>query len=105
MLSRSRLFVTAFEGEHLLTLGLDRETGEILWRAEAPRARVSKVDHRNNAASPTPAIDDEVDGQPSIVVLPVPRPYGMRRVAASAIEGRIVAYRPGMFAELARHAN
>ena len=29
---------------------------------------------------------DEVDGQPSIVVLPVPRPYGMRRVAASAIE-------------------
>ena len=29
---------------------------------------------------------DEVDGQPSIVVLPVPRPYGMRRVVASAIE-------------------
>ena len=29
---------------------------------------------------------DEVDRQPSIVVLPVPRPYGMRRVAASAIE-------------------
>ena len=29
---------------------------------------------------------DEVDRQPSIVVLPVPRPYGMRRIAASAIE-------------------
>ena len=29
---------------------------------------------------------DEVDGQPSIVVLPVPHPYRMRRVAASAIE-------------------
>ena len=29
---------------------------------------------------------DEVDGQPSVVVLPVPHPYGMRRVAASAIE-------------------
>jgi ATP-dependent exoDNAse (exonuclease V) beta subunit len=28
----------------------------------------------------------EVDDQPSIVVLPVPRPYGVRRVAASAIE-------------------
>ena len=27
-----------------------------------------------------------VDDQPAIVVLPVPRPYGMRRVAASAIE-------------------
>jgi ATP-dependent exoDNAse (exonuclease V) beta subunit len=29
---------------------------------------------------------DDVDDQPSIVVLPVPRPYGVRRVAASAIE-------------------
>jgi len=29
---------------------------------------------------------DEVDGQPSIVVLPVPSPYGVRRIAASAIE-------------------
>ena len=29
---------------------------------------------------------DEADDQPSIIVLPVPRPYGMRRVAASAIE-------------------
>ena len=29
---------------------------------------------------------DEVDGQPSIVVLPVPNPYGVRRVAAAAIE-------------------
>ena len=29
---------------------------------------------------------DEVTGQPSLVVLPVPRPYGVRRMAASAIE-------------------
>ena len=29
---------------------------------------------------------DEVEGQPSVIVLPVPHPYGMRRVAASAIE-------------------
>ena len=29
---------------------------------------------------------DEVTGQPSVVVLPVPRPYGVRRMAASAIE-------------------
>jgi ATP-dependent helicase/nuclease subunit A len=29
---------------------------------------------------------DEVRGQPSVVVLPVPRPYGVRRLAAAAIE-------------------
>ena len=29
---------------------------------------------------------DKVDDQPSVVVLPVPHPYGVRRVAASAIE-------------------
>jgi len=43
---------------------------------ESPQAEyVPLSPHRN-----------EVDGQPSIVVLPVPHPYGMRRVAASAIE-------------------
>lgn len=56
----SRLFITAFEGERLLTLALDRKSGAILWRVEAPRARVSSVDPRNNAASPTPAADAEV---------------------------------------------
>ena len=54
-----RVFLTAFEGERLWTIALRLEDGAELWRAEAPRTRVSKVDQRNNAASPTPAADDE----------------------------------------------
>jgi len=55
ILTDDRLFLTAFEDDNLLTFCLDRKTGEILWRREAPRARVTKVDDRNNAASPSPA--------------------------------------------------
>ncbi len=55
-----RLFVTAFEEESLLTLCLDRNTGKELWRRPAPRARVTKMDQRNNVASPSPAVDNEV---------------------------------------------
>src|SRR6267378_2309460 len=34
-----RIFVTAYEGEKLLTIALDRATGKILWKREAPRPR------------------------------------------------------------------
>jgi len=40
ILSGPRIFVTAFEGEKLLTISLDRATGKILWKREAPRPRV-----------------------------------------------------------------
>jgi outer membrane protein assembly factor BamB len=52
-----RIFLTAYEGDKLLTFSLDRATGKILWRREAPRTRVSKIDNRNSPASPTPASD------------------------------------------------
>ncbi len=52
-----RIFLTAFDGEKLLTMSLDRATGKILWRREAPRARVSAIDKRNSPASPSPATD------------------------------------------------
>jgi hypothetical protein len=58
ILTEERLFLTAFEDEKLFTFCLDRETGAILWRREAPRARISKIDGRNNAASPSPAVDE-----------------------------------------------
>ena len=35
----SRIFLTAVEREVVLTLCLDRATGKILWRREAPRPR------------------------------------------------------------------
>ncbi len=52
-----RIFLTAFEGEKLLTFSLDRATGKILWRREAPKARTEKLDKRNSPASPSPATD------------------------------------------------
>ena len=52
-----RIFLTAYEGEKLLTFSLDRATGKILWRREAPRTRVSSIDKRNSPASPSPATD------------------------------------------------
>jgi outer membrane protein assembly factor BamB len=52
-----RIFLTAFEGDTLLTMSLERATGKILWRREAPRTRVSKLDKRNSPASPSPATD------------------------------------------------
>jgi outer membrane protein assembly factor BamB len=52
-----RIFLTAYEGEKLLTFSLDRATGKILWRREAPKARSEKIDKRNSPASPSPATD------------------------------------------------
>jgi outer membrane protein assembly factor BamB len=51
------IFLTAFEGDKLLTISLDRASGKILWKREAPRTRVSKIDRRNSPASPSPATD------------------------------------------------
>jgi outer membrane protein assembly factor BamB len=52
-----RIFLTAFEGEKLLTFSLERATGKILWRREAPKSRTEKLDKRNSPASPSPATD------------------------------------------------
>ena len=59
VLTEDRIFLTAFEGEVLLTICLDRRTGEILWRQVAPRGRAEKLDGRNTPASPTPVTDGE----------------------------------------------
>ena len=59
VLTRDRIFVTAFEGETLLTFCLDRKTGRILWRREAPRNRLDRLLKPNNPASPSPVTDGE----------------------------------------------
>ncbi len=59
IVTEERIFLTAFEDETLFTYCLDRETGEILWRREAPRTRVTNFDDRNNSASPSPVVDDQ----------------------------------------------
>jgi len=51
------IFLTAFEGEKLLTFRLDRLSGKILWRREAPRDRTEPRQQTNTPASPTPVTD------------------------------------------------
>ena len=57
VISGDRVFVTAFEGDKLLTIALDRASGKIKWRRESPRDRHEKLDSQNSPASPTPAAD------------------------------------------------
>ncbi|MEX2261157.1 MAG: PQQ-binding-like beta-propeller repeat protein [Bryobacteraceae bacterium] len=45
------------EGGRLYTICLDRKTGKILWRREAPRPRLERYEPTNSSASPTPAIE------------------------------------------------
>ena len=54
-----RLYLTASEGNRLLTLCFRRGDGQLLWRHELLRTRVEeRVESRNDAASPTPAADE-----------------------------------------------
>lgn len=52
-----RVFLTAGEGEKLITLALDRSSGKILWRREIVRPRHMAIYKGNDAASPTPVSD------------------------------------------------
>ena len=52
-----RIFLTAYQGDTLLTISLDRATGKILWRREAPRPRKQHLHVSNNPASPSPVSD------------------------------------------------
>ncbi|MBI3693916.1 MAG: PQQ-binding-like beta-propeller repeat protein [Acidobacteria bacterium] len=73
VVSGDRIFLTAADSEKLsdagrekvadtgegklLTFCLDRRTGKILWRREAPRARREAYQPTNSAASPSPVTD------------------------------------------------
>ncbi len=52
-----RIFLTAAEGEELVTLCLDRASGEILWRRAVPAARREPRHKLNHSATPTVATD------------------------------------------------
>ncbi len=72
VIAGDRIFLTAAEGERLVaqgdkvsdggggklwTLCLDRRTGQVLWKREAPRPRSEQRQRTNSAASPSPATD------------------------------------------------
>jgi outer membrane protein assembly factor BamB len=58
VLARDRIYITAFENDKLLTLALDRASGRILWRREAPRPRKQVIERpANSPVSASPATD------------------------------------------------
>src|SRR5262245_51945587 len=57
ILSKERVFLTALEGEKLVTLALERASGAVAWKAEAPRPRRTRFHPDNHPAAPSPAVD------------------------------------------------
>ncbi|MBZ5591399.1 MAG: PQQ-binding-like beta-propeller repeat protein [Acidobacteriia bacterium] len=56
---KDAVFLTAVDGEKLVTLALDRQTGRTLWRREVIRDHANKIFVGNDASAPTPASDGE----------------------------------------------
>ena len=57
VLMGNRIYLTGFEGEKLFTFALDRATGKIQWRREAPRERKQALHKSNSPASSSVATD------------------------------------------------
>lgn len=55
----NRMFLTGVENNRLVTLSLDRETGKILWKIQAPEVRLEAVHSANSVAASTPCVDRE----------------------------------------------
>jgi outer membrane protein assembly factor BamB len=58
ILHGDRIYLTAFRGDTLVTIAIDRTKGTILWERPAPPVKTRLIDKRNNAASPSPAVED-----------------------------------------------
>ncbi len=59
VVSGERIYLTAYEERHCFTLALDRSTGEILWKVEAPAVVPENRRTPNSPASSTPVTDGE----------------------------------------------
>ena len=57
VLTADRIYLTGHEDGKLLTLALDRNSGKIVWRKEAPGHRSEKRNQLNDPASPSPVTD------------------------------------------------
>lgn len=95
----NRIFLTGHDGDKLLTLALNRQTGAILWRQEITRTRTEKRNKLNDAAAPTPVTDGKnvyvffadyglaaysVEGKPRWT-MPLPAMPSMQGVSASPL--------------------
>jgi len=57
VVTADRVFLTASESDKLITLAVDRKTGNVLWRREVVRSRHMPIYKANDAASPSPVSD------------------------------------------------
>lgn len=57
IVSGDRIFLTAVRDEKLLTMGLDRATGKVLWEAEAPHGKLETIHSIGSHVQATPATD------------------------------------------------
>ena len=57
IVTADRIFMTASEGDKLITLALDRKTGKLLWQRDVVRPRHMPLYRANDAASPSPVSD------------------------------------------------
>lgn len=58
VIAGGRIWLTAYEGDKLLTFALDQATGRILWRREAPRPRKQQIDRPANGPASASAVTD-----------------------------------------------
>jgi len=59
VLTRNRIFLTAFENGKLFTQCFDRETGKLWWERSVDRLRVESTEPLNHPAAITPVTDGE----------------------------------------------
>jgi outer membrane protein assembly factor BamB len=57
VLTKDRIFVTAYEPSKLYVISLNRADGKILWRREVPKDRNQELHKSNSPASPSVATD------------------------------------------------
>lgn len=57
VIAGNRIFVSAIENENLVTIALDRGTGETIWRSALERNRTDEFHHDTNSATTTPVTD------------------------------------------------
>lgn len=55
----NRIYLTAVDGDKLITLALDRQTGKTTWRRDVIRDHTNKIFTGNDTSTPTPASDGE----------------------------------------------
>ncbi len=55
---KDRIYLTAFRGDALFTIAVDRASGKQLWERQAPETKTRIIDKRNNPASPSPALEE-----------------------------------------------